>query len=312
MSRPVYVSHPAVLEHDTGAHPECAARILAIEAQLERSDWHGYERVKAPSVERRLLEEVHFPEYVSAVEAFCGRGGGAIDADTIVSPGSWEAALRSAGAAVELVDRLLRGSASTGFAAGRPPGHHAKAARAMGFCLFNNVALAASRAIGQHGLERLLILDWDVHHGNGTNDLFARRADVFYVSIHQAGLFPDTGEVGDHGIGEGTGFTLNLPVPPRSGDDVFCALVEQRVVPLAREYEPQLVLISAGFDAHAEDPLADCDVTEAGYARMTASMRQLAVELGVPLGAVLEGGYALDALARSVDAMLVELAREDR
>ena len=163
--------------------------------------------------------------------------------------------------------------------------------------------------IRDHGLERVLILDWDVHHGNGTNDLFARRADVFYVSIHQAGLFPNTGEVADHGIGEGTGFTLNLPVPPRSGDDVFCALVEQRAVPLAREYEPELVLISAGFDAHAEDPLADCDVTEEGFARMTAAMRQFCQELGVPLGAVLEGGYALEALARSVDATLVELAR---
>jgi acetoin utilization deacetylase AcuC-like enzyme len=312
MPRPVYISHPAVLGHDTGTHPECAARILAIEAQLELSDWHNYERVEAPRVERSLLEELHFREYVAAVEAFCKRGGGAIDADTIVSAGSWEAALRSAGAAVELVDRLLQGTSSTGFAAGRPPGHHAKAARAMGFCLFNNVALGAIRAIREHGLERLLILDWDVHHGNGTSDLFAQRADVFYVSIHQAGLFPGTGEVADHGIGEGTGFTLNLPVPPRSGDDVFCALVEQRVVPLAREYEPQLVLISAGFDAHAEDPLADCDVTDAGFARMAASMRELADQLGVPLGAVLEGGYALDALARSVDATLVELAREER
>ncbi|HEX2702908.1 MAG TPA: histone deacetylase, partial [Solirubrobacteraceae bacterium] len=229
MSRPVYISHPAMLDHDTGQHPECAARIVAIEAQLELSDWHGFERVEAPRVERGLLEEVHFPEYVAAVEALCERGGGAIDADTIVSPGSWEAALRSAGGAAELVDRLLDGGASSGFAAGRPPGHHAKAARAMGFCIFNNVALAATRALREHRLERVLILDWDVHHGNGTNDLFARRADVLYISIHQTGLFPGTGDVGDHGSGKGTGFTLNLPVPPRSGDDVFCALVEQRV-----------------------------------------------------------------------------------
>jgi acetoin utilization deacetylase AcuC-like enzyme len=310
MSRPVYISHPAVLEHDTGNHPECAARILAIEARLERGGWHSFERVEAPRVERSLLETVHFPEYVSAVEAFCERGGGSIDADTIVSHGSWEAALRSAGGAVALVDCLVRGAASTGFAAGRPPGHHAKAARAMGFCLFNNVALAATSAIREHGLERVLILDWDVHHGNGTDDLFASRQDVFYVSIHQDGLFPNTGAVGDHGSGDGTGFTLNLPVPPRSGDDVFCALVDQRVVPLAREYEPELVLISAGFDAHAEDPLADCAVTEEGFARMTASMRRLCQELGAPLGAVLEGGYALEALARSVEATLIELARD--
>ncbi len=308
MTGAVYISHSAVLEHDTGVHPESAARIVAIEQQLARSDWHGLERVDAPRVERELLEQVHFREYVAAVEAFCKRGGGSIDADTIVGPGSWEAALRSAGGAVELVDRLLAGGASTAFAAGRPPGHHAKAARAMGFCLFNNVALAATRAIGRHGLERVLILDWDVHHGNGTNDLFAARSDVLYVSIHQAGLFPDTGEVSDHGVGEGAGFTVNLPVAPGSGDDVFCAIIDQRVVPLARDYRPQLVLISAGYDAHADDPLADCLVTEDGYARMTRALRGVCDELGAPLGAVLEGGYALDALARSVDVTIAELA----
>jgi acetoin utilization deacetylase AcuC-like enzyme len=308
MTRPIFVSHPAVLAHDTGRHPECAARILAIEAHLDRAGWHGFERVEAPVVERELLEVVHFREYVAAVEALCKRGGGAIDADTIVSEGSWEAALRSAGAAVELVDQLLRGTASTGFAAGRPPGHHAKPARAMGFCLFNNVALAATHALREHGLERVLILDWDVHHGNGTNDIFAATAEVLYVSIHERGIFPDTGAADDRGSGEGAGFTLNLPVPPLSGDEVFCALVEQRVVPLARHYEPQLVLVSAGYDAHADDPLADCLVSEAGYAQMTASLRGLCAELGAPLGAVLEGGYSLEALARSVDATLVELA----
>jgi len=312
MTRPVYISHPASLEHDTGRHPECAARITAIEDHLERSGWHGFERLEAPRVSRELLETVHAREYVAAVEAFCKRGGGAIDADTIVSSGSWEAALRSAGGAVELVDRLLSGAASTGFAAGRPPGHHAKTARAMGFCLFNNVALAATQALNQHGLERVLILDWDVHHGNGTNDIFAASPAVLYVSIHQAGLFPNTGPVSDHGSGEGTGFTLNLPVPPLSGDDVFCALVEQRVVAEARRYEPQLVLISAGYDAHADDPLADCLVSEAGYAQMTASMRALAADLDVPLGAVLEGGYELDALARSVAVTLAELALVER
>jgi acetoin utilization deacetylase AcuC-like enzyme len=308
MSRPIYVSHAAVLEHDTGHHPECAARISAIEQQLERSAWHGFDRIEAPRVERELLDTVHFREYVTAVEGFCKRGGGAIDADTIVSPGSWEAALRAAGGAVELVDQLLAGTARTGFSAGRPPGHHAKAARAMGFCLFNNVAVAATQALREHGLERVLILDWDVHHGNGTNDLFSERADVLYVSIHQAGLFPHTGEISDRGVGAGTGFTLNLPVPPMSGDDVFCALVDRRVVPLARDYAPQLLLVSAGYDAHADDPLADCVMTEQGFARMTASMRQLSEELGAPLGAVLEGGYALEALARSVDATLAELA----
>jgi acetoin utilization deacetylase AcuC-like enzyme len=307
MTPGVFISHPASLGHETGTHPECAARITAIETQLEAAGWLGFERRSAPRIERELLEQVHLREYVSVLEAFCERGGGAIDADTIVSPGSWEAALRAAGGAVALVDELLGGSARTGFAAGRPPGHHAEAGRAMGFCLFNNVALAATHALRGHGLERVLILDWDVHHGNGTNDLFHSSAQVLYISIHQSGLFPGSGAVSDQGAGAGTGFTLNLPVPPGSGDDVFCALVDQRVLPLARSYEPQLVLISAGYDAHADDPLADCRMSEVGYATMTASLRALCEELEAPLGAVLEGGYALDALARSVAATLAEL-----
>jgi len=301
-----------MLEHETGLHPERPDRIRAIEERLERVGWHGFERCEAPAVDRALLEQVHFHEYVAAIQAYCERGGGAIDADTIVGPGSWEAALRSAGAAVELVERLLSGRASTGFAASRPPGHHAKQARAMGFCLFNNVALAATHALREHSIERVLILDWDVHHGNGTNDIFARSAQVLYISIHQAGLYPGTGEVSDHGSGDGIGFTLNLPVPPGSGDEVFCGLVDLRVVPLARQFEPELVLVSAGFDAHSEDPLADCLVTDTGYGRMTAAMRDLGAELDVPVGLVLEGGYELDALARSVDVTLGELAKLSR
>jgi acetoin utilization deacetylase AcuC-like enzyme len=309
MAPAVYVSHPAMLEHDTGEHPERAERIRAIEAQLDRVGWHGFERREAPRVARDLLEHVHFREYVAAIEAYCARGGGAIDADTIVGPGSWEAALRSAGGAVELVELLLSGAAATGFAAVRPPGHHATVARAMGFCLFNNVALAATHALRAHGLERILILDWDVHHGNGTNDLFARDPRVLYISIHQAGLWPGTGAATDNGAGEGAGFTLNIPVPPHSGDDVFCGLIDQRIVPLARQFDPQLVLVSAGYDAHAEDPLADCQVSDQGFARMTASVRDLCADLGVPLALVLEGGYALTAIARSVELTLAELAR---
>jgi acetoin utilization deacetylase AcuC-like enzyme len=214
---------------------------------------------------------------------------------------------RSAGGAVALVDELLGGTAATGFAAGRPPGHHATRDRAMGFCLFNNVAVAASHALREHGLERVLILDWDVHHGNGTEDLFAASAEVFYVSIHQSRLYPGSGAASDHGTGRGSGFTLNLPVPAGSGDDLFCSLVERRVVPLTEHYEPQLVLISAGYDAHRDDPLASCQMSEEGYGVMTALMRQACDRLSAPLGVVLEGGYALGALARSVAATLVEL-----
>ena len=172
MADRIFISHPASLRHDTGSHPECAARMVAIEERLERDGWHGFERREAPQVERALLELAHDPGHVDAIERICAAGGGHIDIDTVASAGSWEAALRSAGGAVEAADALLRGEVKYAFAAGRPPGHHATRTRAMGFCLFNNVALAALHAGRAHGVERVLILDWDVHHGNGTGELF--------------------------------------------------------------------------------------------------------------------------------------------
>jgi acetoin utilization deacetylase AcuC-like enzyme len=310
MADRVFFSHPASLRHDTGPHPECAARIVAIEERLERDGWYGFERREAPRVDRDLLERCHDPGYVAALELMCAGGGGRIDADTVASAGSWEAALRSAGGAVAAADALVRGEVAFAFAAGRPPGHHATHSRAMGFCLFNNVALAALHAQSVHGVERVLILDWDVHHGNGTNDLFCDTDAVLYASIHESPLYPGSGPAGDRGSGAGEGYTINLPVPAGSGDEAFLRLVAERVVPAARDYAPQLILISAGYDAHAHDPLANCTMTAAGYARMTEAMRRLAGELGAPLGVVLEGGYALDALADSVAATLGALAAD--
>ena len=174
----------------------------------------------------------------------------------------------------------------------------------MGFCLFNNIAVAARHALDAHGLSRVMILDWDVHHGNGTNDIFHADPRVLFVSIHQSPLYPGTGPASDIGSGNGTGYTVNLPVAPGAGDDVFGALVDGVAVPLAREFAPELVLISAGFDAHRDDPLAQCTVTEDGFAAMAGSMRDVCAELGVPFGGVLEGGYDVVALARSVAATL--------
>ena len=308
MATAVFFSHPASAGHETGAHPERAARIAAIERHLDETGWFGFERREAPVVSRELLERCHTPGYVAAIERLCSAGGGHIDDDTLVSSGSWEAALRSAGGAVAVVDALLTERAPAGFAAGRPPGHHALAGRAMGFCLFNNVALAALHALSAHGLQRVLILDWDVHHGNGTNDIFHSSAEVLYASIHESPLYPGTGPASDRGSGAGERFTLNMPVPPGSGDAEFCELVDSTVIPRAREYRPQLILVSAGYDAHAEDPLGGCSVSDEGYARMTTAMRRLAEELEAPLGVVLEGGYALDALARSVAATLEALS----
>jgi acetoin utilization deacetylase AcuC-like enzyme len=310
MARAVYYSHPASLRHETGGHPERAARITAIERELDGRGWLGFERVQSPAVDRELVELVHTPAHFDRIERISAAGGGALDLDTLVSPGSFEAALRAAGGAVGLVGELLDGTAATGFSAHRPPGHHATRERAMGFCLFNSVAIAARAALGRDGVDRVLILDWDVHHGNGTNDLFRETDEVLYVSIHESPLYPGSGPVSDRGVGAGSGFTVNLPVGPGSGDAVFCSLVEHVVCDLARGYGPDLVLISAGYDAHADDPLADCTVTEDGYAAMTAAMRRVCGELGAPLGVVLEGGYALGALARSVAATMEVLAAD--
>lgn len=301
----VALLHPSSLEHDTGEHPESAARISAITALLRREGWLGFERVSSPAASRVVLERVHTGAHIDSIERLARHGGGQIDADTVLSSGSFQAALHAAGGAVELVTRLLAaGGAEVGFSIHRPPGHHATADTAMGFCLFNNVAVAARHALDELGLERVLILDWDVHHGNGTAEIFAGSDRVLYVSIHQAPLYPGTGRADDVGSGAGLGFTVNLPVPPGSGDAEFVSLVRDVALPLARAYAPRLILVSAGYDAHREDPLAGCVVTEAGFVAMTALVRDLARDLGVPVGCVLEGGYAVDALARCVAATM--------
>ena len=306
--RPVFLSHPSSLEHDTGPHPEQPARIVAIERELEARDWLGYERVESGEVERGALLAVHPSRHVELIERAAGRGGGHIDADTVVSEGSFIAALHAAGGAVAVVDAVVGGGARAAFSVHRPPGHHAEPARAMGFCLFNNVAVAARYALDAHGLERVMVLDWDVHHGNGTNDIFHEEPRVLFVSIHEWPLYPGTGAASDVGSGAGRGFTVNLPVAAGSGDDGLLTARRGVVSEQARAFEPQLVLLSAGFDAHAEDPLADCRVSDAGFSALAASVPALCDELGAPLGAVLEGGYELGALARSVAATMQALA----
>jgi acetoin utilization deacetylase AcuC-like enzyme len=309
----VLLSHPSSLEHDTGVHPERAARLVAFEKEYSaRSDRLSLSRAESPAASRELLHAVHPPSYVDSIERFVWAGGGALDADTVCSPGSWDAALHGAGGAAEVVDLLLGGSASFAASVHRPPGHHAEAARAMGFCLFNHVAVAARRALDAFGAERVLVLDWDVHHGNGTNDIFWETDEVLFVSIHEWPLYPGTGSAADVGRGAGEGYTVNLPVPARSGDDVFASLVSHVVGPLARAYDPGLILVSAGFDAHRDDPLADCSVSDAGFGAMAASVRAAGASVGAPVGLVLEGGYDLGALSRSLcDVLEVFSASSD-
>jgi acetoin utilization deacetylase AcuC-like enzyme len=299
----LYLSHPASLTHDTGAHPECADRIVAIERHLDRRGWLGWERALSPAASDAQLALVHPAEHIRTIAAAAGAAGDArvaLDPDTILSAGSEAAARHAAGGAVALVDALLEGGHRVGVSAHRPPGHHAGSDFAMGFCLFNNVAIAARHAIVTHGLDRVAIVDWDVHHGNGTQEVFWSSAQVLFCSIHQMPLYPGSGRREETGSGPGAGLTVNLPVPPGAGDETFLARLEGEVSDRVASFAPQLLLLSAGFDAHAEDPLAGCQVSDEGFGALGAAVGTLADGLGIPLGLCLEGGYDTEALARSL------------
>jgi len=304
MTQAIFLSHRSSLEHDTGEHPERPERLVAIERRLSAAGWPELEHRLSGPAARAQIEAVHGSRYITAIQELCAAGGGSLDLDTVVSSGSWEAALHATGGAIDLVDALVAGAAPAGFSAHRPPGHHAERSRGMGFCVFNNVAVAAAHALDAHGLDRVAIVDWDVHHGNGTNDIFHARADVLYLSIHESPLYPGTGSAADEGSGAGRGFTINLPVAAGADDALYLALAAHVVVPVLSDYEPELVLVSAGYDAHVRDPLASCRVTESGYAGMTRALRDLCRRLGVGLGFVLEGGYDLTGLSESVAATL--------
>ena len=312
----LYYHHPACLEHDPGAHapghPDTPGRILALEAHLEGVGWLGWERREAPAASEEQLELVHSARHVGAIRDLCLGGGGEIDADTFVGESSYRAALHAAGGACAMAAALLGGESGVGFCGVRPAGHHAERERAMGFCLFDNVAVAAQFAIAEHGARRVFVLDWDVHHGNGTAEIFRRREDVLFASIHQSGLFPGTGPLGDVGSGPGEGYTINLPVPASSEGELWLSLLEHVVLPVASSFEPDLVLISAGFDAHRRDPLAACRLESEDFAAMARHVRDLAARLGAPVGAVLEGGYEPAILGECVEVTLAALAGEVR
>jgi len=310
----LYLSHPASLEYDPRelmpGHPDVPDRLVALEAHLAELDWLGAERRPAPAATEEQLRLIHSERLVDSIAELSRNGGGRIDADTVVVSGSWDAALHAAGGACELARALLAGEDTVGYCAVRPSGHHAEPDRAMGFCLFNNVAIAAEHAIRDLGAGKVFILDWDVHHGNGTEAAFRDRDDVLFASIHQGGIYPGTGRVADIGSGAGEGFTVNLPVPAGSGAETWLPLVEQALVPLAESFEPDLILISAGYDAHRADPLAGCTLESEDFAAMARQVRGLAARLGVPLGAVQEGGYEPASMAESAAATIAALGGE--
>jgi acetoin utilization deacetylase AcuC-like enzyme len=311
MSSALYFSHAACHEHDPRAympgHPERPARLAAIEAALAERDWMGWERREAPAAQEEWLELVHDARLVRNIRGMSLAGGAAIDGDTYVGEASYRAALHAVGGACAMAQALLSREARFGFCGVRPPGHHAEPTRAMGFCLFNNIAIAAAYALRELGARRVFIFDWDVHHGNGTAEAFRHSAEVLFVSIHQQGIYPGSGALSDIGSGPGEGFTLNLPVPAGSEEDLWLSLLEHIALPAAATFKPDLILVSAGFDAHIDDPLAGCSLRTESFARMARQLRDFATTAGAPLGLVLEGGYNIPVLAECVPATLAAL-----
>jgi acetoin utilization deacetylase AcuC-like enzyme len=309
-----FVFHPRCVDHDPGrGHPERPDRLRAIRARLEGAGLLAELDELAPrAASEAELGAVHSPEHLARVRAACARAPEALDGDTAVSDGSWDAALHAAGGVLEACERVLSGRWSNAFCAVRPPGHHAERTEAMGFCLFNNVAVAAA-ALRARGLARVAILDWDVHHGNGTQHLFERDPSVFYASLHQWPLYPGTGAAAERGLGPGEGTTCNCPLPAGSGDAEWVSALERAILPELEAFRPEFVLVSAGFDAHRLDPLSGTCLTERAYAEMSARALELAARTASGrLVSVLEGGYHLEALASSVETHLAALAALSR
>ena len=309
----IVITDKRFLEHDPGrGHPESPARLDAVQTDLARGPIAGV-TIEAPRFATDAeIEAVHPAGYREALESLAGRRS-QLDPDTVMSPGSWDAARLAAGAAVEAALATMSGRARNAFALVRPPGHHAVPDRAMGFCLLNNAAIAAEAA-RRAGAARVLIVDWDVHHGNGTQDIFAERDDVMYMSVHQFPFYPGTGAADEVGVGAGRGATVNCRCPAARATRTTASCSTICSCPWRGAFDPELVIVSAGFDAHARDPLADMRVTERGFAAMASGLVQLADETcGGKLALMLEGGYDLPALTASVRATLEVLTgrRED-
>jgi acetoin utilization deacetylase AcuC-like enzyme len=303
---------PACLLHQAPAgYPERPERLSGVLAHLAERGWPIEDAPPEPaSGAREAVTALHEPEYVARFERAAARGDSLLDsADNPLSAGTWEAAWGAVAATLAATDWLASGRDRTAFAAVRPPGHHAEREVAMGFCFFNNAAVAAEHLRRRHGASRVAIFDFDVHHGNGTQHLFAERADVLYASTHQYPFYPGTGAAGERGIGAGEGFTLNVPLPAGTGDDVYAEAIRDQVLPALRRFAPEALILSAGFDAWQRDPLGGMRVTEEGFRAWGDWLRELAAEVcGGRVLALLEGGYDLEALPRLVEAHLEGLA----
>lgn len=307
----ILYEHSIFREHLRGIrHPENPHRLEIIMEHLTARGILEKVVVKRPSpAERKWIELNHSPKYIRFVEEACAQAPAVLDGgDTVVTARSYEAALHAVGACLAGVDDLMNDRAKAVFCAVRPPGHHAEYDQAMGFCLFNNVAIAARYALDRYALQRIFILDWDVHHGNGTQNSFYRMAEVFFCSIHQWPLYPGTGAAQEQGEGLGKGYTLNIPLPPGRTDETYLRAIREQVIPAMERYRPDLLIISAGFDAHADDPLAEMMVSTEGFREMTRLLRRAMIPLnGGKILSVLEGGYHQQNLADSVLAHIEAL-----
>ena len=305
MGKTGLVYHPAYLGHDMGAgHPESPNRLRAIMQQLEQSDTAARLTMIAPrEAEDEWITQIHTPSYLAMLKTHAPTNGRvSLDPDTSMSPGSLTAAYLAAGGALAAVDAIMDKQVEHVFCAVRPPGHHAEAGRAMGFCLFNNVAIATRYVQKKHGLTRVLIVDWDVHHGNGTQHSFEDDPSVLFFSTHQFPHYPGSGRESERGRGAGEGFTINVPMEAGEGDEEYRAVFLKSLVPAADDFKPEFVIISAGFDAHKDDPLASMGLTEEGYADLTGIVAGIAKRHAERrILSSLEGGYHLTSLAASVD-----------
>jgi acetoin utilization deacetylase AcuC-like enzyme len=306
-----FLYDPIFLEHDTGAgHPECAKRLTASLEHLQQQPWFAQLiPLQARAIDPRWLRQVHTKDYIRRVESACNNGMRYLDTpDVSISRRSYEVALHAAGSGLVLADRLLAGEIDNGFALLRPPGHHAEASMALGFCLFNNIAILARYLQQQHGLGRIAIMDWDVHHGNGTQHAFEADASVFYISIHQYPFYPGSGDRSEAGHDSGRGATLNCPMPAGAGDQDYEQVFRTRILPAIADFQPECILISAGFDAHYSDPLAGMSLSTEFYGWMTQRLLEAADHhSGGRLLSLLEGGYNLSALPCCIAAHLKTL-----
>lgn len=305
---------PVYLEHrNPPGHPECSDRLTVTYKLLQSNSIFSRLKLISPyEAPPDLISAVHDDQYVDYVQEVAGDSGGYIDGDTYISSDSYRVARFAAGAIVAAIDNVMSEETNSIFCLVRPPGHHAEAKFGMGFCIFNNLAVGAQYALDKYGISRILIIDWDAHHGNGIQDIFYDSPQVLYISLHQHPLYPGTGSLTEIGRAGGEGYTINIPLPPGSGNDIYLEAFNKIIVPVARKFNPELIMIAAGYDGHFADPLTMLNLSTSGYARMTEEILSLMDPSKRRIIYSLEGGYNLEALSHSVLATISTLAGDNK